>query len=122
MAPLIEIDEILAFLQSDFAKQIIAHQKTLHREATFAMIMPANDIYDTLEDSAPVLIHGIIDGYFVDEASQQSRCLIIKPTLFGNAQIDEDLTKLQARYKGQLHLYQQALQRNMLVIRLVIHN
>ena len=111
VAPLIEIDEILAFLQSDFAKQIIAHQKTLHREATFAMIMPANDIYDTLEDSAPVLIHGIIDGYFVDEASQTITLFDYKTDFVRNAQIDEDLAKLQARYKGQLHLYQQALQR-----------
>ncbi|GMA70466.1 ATP-dependent helicase/nuclease subunit A [Leuconostoc litchii] len=110
VAAMIDIDGIITFLQSDFAQQIIAHHETLNREATFAMIMPANEIYQSLDDKAPVLIHGIIDGYFVDEFSKTITLFDYKTDFVRHNRIEEDLDKLRARYKGQLLLYKRALQ------------
>ena len=56
VAALINIDQLMTFLDTPFAKRLQQHADTLQREATFAMIMPANRIYDTLTDDAPVLL------------------------------------------------------------------
>lgn len=110
VAALVNIDNLMAFLETTFAQQIIKHVDTLRREATFAMIIPANQIYKNVIDDEPVLVHGIIDGYFIDETTKMITIFDYKTDFIRHDRIDEDLKKLAARYKGQLRLYQRALQ------------
>lgn len=109
VADLINLDQILSFLDTPFAQRLIQHAETLTREATFAMIMPANRIYQDLADSAPVLVHGIIDGYFVDQTTRAITIFDYKTDYIRPDRQDEDLAKLAQRYRGQLRLYQEAL-------------
>lgn len=110
VADLINLDQILQFLATPFAQRLIQHAATLTREATFAMIMPANQIYQGLADTAPVLVHGIIDGYFIDHTTQSITLFDYKTDYVRPDRMTEDLAKLSQRYRGQLRLYQQALQ------------
>ena len=72
--------------------------------------MPANRIYQTLTDDAPVLVHGIIDGYFIDELTQAITIFDYKTDFIRHDRVIEELQKVKTRYQGQLRLYQQALQ------------
>ena len=110
VADLINLEQILHFLATPFAQRVMQHATTLTREATFAMIMPANQIYQGLADSAPVLVHGIIDGYFIDHTTQSITLFDYKTDYIRPDRMTEDLAKLVQRYRGQLRLYQQALQ------------
>ena len=110
VAALISIEQLMAFLDTPFAKRLQQHADTLQREATFAMIMPANRIYQTLTDDAPVLVHGIIDGYFIDESTQAITIFDYKTDFIRHDRVIEELQKVKTRYQGQLRLYQQALQ------------
>ena len=109
VAALIQVDDILRFVHTPFAQEIAAHQRTLQREATFAMIVPANQIYQEVNDDAPVLIHGIIDGYFVDESTKSVTLFDYKTDFVQPTRLAEGLAQLKLRYKGQLNLYQEAL-------------
>lgn len=109
VAALINIDQLLNFLATPFAQQIMRHVNTLRREATFAMIIPANQIYSHLTDDEPVLVHGIIDGYFIDHLTKMITIFDYKTDFVRHDRIEEDLQKIIVRYKGQLRLYEQAL-------------
>ncbi|CAM3072936.1 helicase-exonuclease AddAB subunit AddA [Leuconostoc rapi] len=109
VAALINIDSLIHFLETSFAQQLIRHVDTLRREATFAMIIPANQIYRNLTDDEPILVHGIIDGYFIDELTKVITIFDYKTDFVRHNRIEEDLQKIIARYKGQLRLYEQAL-------------
>ena len=110
VADLINLNQILSFLATPFAQRLMQHRDTLTREATFAMIIPANRIYHGLTDSAPVLVHGIIDGYFIDEATKAITIFDYKTDYIRPDRQTEDLARLAQRYRGQLRLYQTALQ------------
>ncbi|MFT8939747.1 PD-(D/E)XK nuclease family protein, partial [Leuconostoc falkenbergense] len=62
-----------------------------------------------VSDDAPVLIHGIIDGYFVDEATKSVTLFDYKTDFVQPTRLAEGLAQLKLRYKGQLNLYQEAL-------------
>lgn len=113
IAPLVNLEQVLDFLQTEFAQRIANHPSTLQREATFAMLVPANQVYENLDDEQPILIHGIIDGYFVDEKKKTVTVFDYKtdfvPKASGPRQ-QEAVNKLKQRYRGQLNLYRQALQ------------
>lgn len=110
VAALINIDSLLRFLDTPFAKSLTQHAKSLKREVTFAMIMPAKHIYAGISDEAPVLVHGIVDGYFIDEATHTVTIFDYKTDFVRHDRLAEDLQKLVARYKGQLNIYKAALQ------------
>jgi len=74
------------------------------------MIMPAKHIYAGISDEAPVLVHGIVDGYFIDEATHTVTIFDYKTDFVRHDRLAEDLQKLVARYKGQLNIYKAALQ------------
>ncbi|MBS9338860.1 helicase-exonuclease AddAB subunit AddA [Fructobacillus sp. M2-14] len=113
IAPQVNVKQVQEFLQTEFAERIANHPSTLHREATFAMLVPAKQVYEGLDDEQPILIHGIIDGYFVDEAKKTVTVFDYKtdyvPRGKGPRQ-QEALLKMKHRYRGQLNLYRQALQ------------
>ncbi|CAK8053652.1 helicase-exonuclease AddAB subunit AddA [Eupransor demetentiae] len=109
VAQLINLDDILNFLNSDFGQELARHQNSLQREATFAMLIPANQIYAKLDDKQPVLIHGIIDGYFLDPSKKELTLFDYKTDYIRRNHLSEDLKKLKHRYQGQIALYKQAL-------------
>ena len=113
VAPLINLGQIIDFLRSDFANTIARHNDTLKREAPFAMIIPAKQVYQNVDDEEPILIHGIIDGYFVDEAKKTVTIFDYKtdfvPKRAGERQ-RLALQRMKKNYTGQLNLYRQALQ------------
>lgn len=113
VAPLVNLKQILDFVQSDFAQTIARHQSSLKREAAFAMVIPASQIYAGLKDDQPILVHGIIDGYFIDEREKTITLFDYKtdfvPKRAGERQ-QMALKRLKKRYRGQLNLYCQALQ------------
>ena len=106
VAAALDIEGITAFYQTSIGKQLRQYAAVAQREAPFAMLYPADRLFNdaTLPD-LPVLIHGIIDGYvptkdgivLVDYKTDQ---LATKPG---------GLEQLAAEYQGQLNLYAQAL-------------
>ncbi|MCG4778593.1 DUF2059 domain-containing protein, partial [Eggerthella lenta] len=70
LADAIDIDGIVAFYQTELGRRVLAHTASLRREAPFSMLINAAQLFKNLADEkedAPVLIHGIIDGYFVGD-------------------------------------------------------
>ncbi|WP_180369287.1 PD-(D/E)XK nuclease family protein, partial [Oenococcus oeni] len=99
----IELDRIIWFANSKFGTEIKKSASTLKREQTFAMLIPAKQIYQQVETSDPVLVHGIIDGYFISDGL--ITLFDYKTDRFGK----DYVSKLKERYSGQLNLYAAAL-------------
>lgn len=103
----INIAGIVGLYQSDLGHKIIQNQADLKREAPIAMLYPAGKLFGTTASRTedPVLIHGIIDGYFTDE--QQTTILFDYKTDHVPA---NGARKVAEKYRGQLNLYALALQ------------
>lgn len=113
VAPLVDLGQVLAFLHSDFAQEIARHNESLKREAPFAMVIPAKQVYPGLNDEQPILVHGIVDGYFVDEGKKTVTIFDYKTDYVPKrpgARQKEALKRMRKNYTGQLNLYRQALQ------------
>jgi ATP-dependent helicase/nuclease subunit A len=110
IANLVNRTTILRFLQSPFAQEIAVHVQTLQREAPFSLLMPAHLVYEDVTDEAPILVHGIIDGYFVDDVAKTVTLFDYKTDFVHQDRLQTALPQLQARYAGQLRLYHMALQ------------
>lgn len=103
----IDRENITRLIDSDFGQQLVAHAQADHRETPFSLLLPAHDVFETVQDeTAKILIHGIIDGYFIDDQGEV--------TLFDYktdyvADGDAGIEKIKDRYAGQLNLYALAL-------------
>src|SRR5699024_8847597 len=65
----IDIEKIYNYFQTSFGQEIIKHHEDLEKEVLFSLIMDARDVFTGMEAvDDPILIHGIIDGYFKREA------------------------------------------------------
>ncbi|GBG94104.1 ATP-dependent helicase/nuclease subunit A [Ligilactobacillus salitolerans] len=109
LAKKINVPGIVGLFKTPLGQAIIAHQETLEREAPIAMLYPAEKLFAKtrqLEPNPPVLIHGIVDGYFTDQAGNtflfDYKTDHVPAT--GTAQQAAD------KYRGQLNLYSLALQ------------
>lgn len=108
IAKRINIDNILAFFQTDLGQFLLAHEKLLKREQPFAMLMPAEDIFaDFPETDDKLLIHGIIDGYV--KLDDQIVLYDFKTNRFRDPGDEKEIEKVTENYLGQLRLYAQAL-------------
>lgn len=105
LAEKIAIDNIMEFLDSDVGSFIIQNAAHLSREEPFAMLLPANQLFTDYQNQDEILIHGIIDGYleFDDE--------ILLYDLKTDHYTPEREETLIDRYRGQLHLYKEALEK-----------
>lgn len=102
VAAAINFEQIAQFFLSELGQRVLAHSDTLRREAAFSMLVPANMMNEATNSSQPILIHGIIDGYFIDDDGEI--------VLFDyKTDYTSDVAQLLARYQGQLRLYQKAL-------------
>lgn len=108
VAALINGQHIANFFQTDLGKEILTVGNGVQREVPFSMLLPANELFQNVESNKEkVLIHGIIDGYFVKDNT-----LVVfdyKTDKVSKDNIIEEIEKLTARYRGQLNLYCEAL-------------
>ncbi|GEK29222.1 helicase-exonuclease AddAB subunit AddA [Furfurilactobacillus siliginis] len=109
----INVDQVLAFYDSELGQNVVTHREGLHREAAFSLLMPAYQLYQginrptDLATAEQILVHGIIDGYFVDNGALT--VFDYKTDHLNATDMSAGLEKLANRYKGQLNLYAAAL-------------
>lgn len=105
IAEKISIEGIMQFLDSEIGRFLIQNVDHLHREEPFAMLLPADQLFSEYQNQDEILIHGIIDGYleFDDKIFlydlKTDRYTIEREQLLIN------------RYRGQLNLYKDALEK-----------
>ena len=105
IADRISIDNIMHFLNSDVGNFVIKNADHLHREEPFAMLLPADQLFKDYQNQEEILIHGIIDGYL--EFDDKIFLYDLKTDYY----TPEREKQLIDRYRGQLHLYKDALEK-----------
>ena len=90
------------FFSSDLGKRLI-NGKRIERELPFSMLFEGKRVYDTLEDGENLFLQGIIDTAF-EEGGEW----VLVDYKTDRVKSGEDLIK---RYKIQMDLYKEALQR-----------
>ena len=104
VAAKIDIAGILAFYQTEVGKKACTNAQQVKREVPFAMLLPAEMLPSISEKTdKPVLIHGIIDGYFEDQETGEVY-------LFDYKTDHASLKQIEKEYRGQINLYAIALQ------------
>ena len=90
------------FFSSDIGKRLI-NAKRIERELPFSMLFEGKRVYDTLEDGENLFLQGIIDTAFEEDGEW-----VLVDYKTDRVKSGEDLIK---RYKIQMDLYKEALQR-----------
>lgn len=90
------------FFSSDIGKRLI-NAKRIEREMPFSMLFEGKRVYDTLEDGENLFLQGIIDTAFEEDGEW-----VLVDYKTDRVKSGEDLIK---RYKIQMDLYKEALQR-----------
>ena len=90
------------FFSSDLGKRLI-NAKRIERELPFSMLFDGKRVYDTLEDGENLFLQGIIDTAFEEDGEW-----VLVDYKTDRVKSGEDLIK---RYKIQMDLYKEALQR-----------
>ncbi|WP_430869453.1 helicase-exonuclease AddAB subunit AddA [Dellaglioa algida] len=108
VAVLINEQHIANFFQSDLGKEVVSAGNAVQREAPFSMLLPASELFQNVESpDEKVLIHGIIDGYFIK--NNELILFDYKTDKVSKDNTIEEIEKLTTRYRGQLNLYGEAL-------------
>lgn len=105
IAEKISVESILRFFETDVGQLLVRHRDRLSREEPFAMLLSANQLFKEYETQDEILIHGMIDGYL--EFDDQLVLYDLKTDYYTL----EREPKLIERYRGQLHLYKEALEK-----------
>ena len=90
------------FFSSDLGKRLI-NAKRIEREMPFSMLFEGKRVYDTLEDGENLFLQGIIDTAFEEDGEW-----VLVDYKTDRVKSGEDLIK---RYKIQMDLYKEALER-----------
>ena len=90
------------FFSSDLGKRLINAER-IERELPFSMLFEGKRVYDTLEDGENLFLQGIIDTAFEEDGEW-----VLVDYKTDRVKSGEDLIK---RYKIQMDLYKEALQR-----------
>ena len=90
------------FFSSDLGKRLI-NAKRIERELPFSMLFEGKRVYDTLEDGENLFLQGIIDTAFEEDGEW-----VLVDYKTDRVKSGENLIK---RYKIQMDLYKEALQR-----------
>lgn len=90
------------FFSSDLGKRLI-NAKRIERELPFSMLFEGKRVYDTLKDGENLFLQGIIDTAFEEDGEW-----VLVDYKTDRVKSGEDLIK---RYKIQMDLYKEALQR-----------
>lgn len=92
---------IYDFFQSDLGQRLLTAQR-VERELPFSMLFPANRVYPEMLDGEDLFLQGIIDTAFLEEGSW----VLVD---YKTDRLDEEA--LVERYRIQLMLYKEALER-----------
>lgn len=96
------------FVRSDFAKPFWQNPAQLKREVEFSSLLSASTLFNDFSDpNAKILIHGTIDGYFVEDDG-----IILfdyKTDHIDQHNLDLAIANIKQKYTGQLRLYERAL-------------
>ena len=92
---------ICDFFQSDLGQRLLTAQR-VERELPFSMLFPANRVYPEMLDGEDLFLQGIIDTAFLEEGSW----VLVD---YKTDHLDEKA--LVERYRIQLMLYKEALER-----------
>ncbi|MFR0591984.1 helicase-exonuclease AddAB subunit AddA [Limosilactobacillus mucosae] len=114
LAAAIDVEGIVAFYQTELGQRILTHVDSLHREAPFSMLINAAQLFKNLateKEDAPVLVHGIIDGYFISGDGLELFDYKTDHVDLSTVPLKERFEqRIVDRYSGQLNLYAGALQ------------
>lgn len=105
VAKKINRESILTFFTgTELGQQMVLNQASLKREVPFSLLLDAKMLYKDFAGDDRVLVHGIIDGYFM---KGDELWLFDYKT---DRMIDDNAEQmLKERYAGQLNIYAQAL-------------
>ena len=92
---------IYDFFQSDLGQRLLTAQR-VERELPFSMLFPANRVYPEMLDGEELFLQGIIDTAFLEDGSW----VLVD---YKTDRLDEEA--LVERYRIQLMLYKEALER-----------
>ena len=108
IVPSINQQQINWFVHSDFAKPFWQNSAQLKREVEFSSLLSASTLFNDFSDpNAKILIHGTIDGYFVEDDG-----IILfdyKTDHIDQHNLDLAIANIKQKYTGQLRLYERAL-------------
>ena len=109
VAKRIQPEAILAFFNSSFGQMVLRHPNDYHREVPFSLLINANLIYRHFKNYSgeKVLIHGIIDGYL--DVNGQVMIVDYKTDSVNRKDLARSIARIKDRYRGQLNLYEMAL-------------
>lgn len=102
----INIEDILKFTSSEFYKKI-SKSKVINKEQPFYINIPAYKVYE-VEEKENILVQGIIDLYCID--TDDKIILVDYKTDYVQK---NDEQALIYRYKEQLYLYKEALEKSL---------
>lgn len=109
VATLIRVDTIIDLFASNFGRQLQANAATVKREQPFSLLMQARELFENYTGGDErILIHGIMDGYFITP-EQQVVLFDYKTDYVRANDKGAGQAALIARYRGQLNLYAKAL-------------
>lgn len=108
LAEQINRDHLQWFISSTFASRFREHPERLYREQNFSIILNPGRLFASLRDfPGKILVHGTIDGYYAGENG-----IILfdyKTDHVDRANLEASIAELQEKYRGQLELYEKAL-------------
>jgi len=105
VAKRVEISTVVNFFATtELGRAMLANEKTLQREVPFSLLLDAKTLYKEFVGDDKVLVHGIIDGYFMN--GDEVWLFDYKTDHVGTGAAVGILSK---RYAGQLNIYAQAL-------------
>ena len=108
LAEQINRDHLQWFISSTFASRFREHPERLYREQNFSIILNPGRLFASLRDfPGKILVHGTIDGYYAGENG-----IILfdyKTDHVDRANVEASIAELQEKYRGQLELYEKAL-------------
>lgn len=108
LAVAVDKSKILAFFKSSLGQTLLKTPDNVRREVPFSLLLPAKRLFANIEDKEQdVLIHGIIDGYVVNDDKVE---LFDYKTDYLQPGDEQAKQKIIERYKGQLNLYATALE------------
>ena len=104
IAKRVQVAKVIEFFtESELGQKMIENQASLQREVPFSLLLDGEMLYKNFKGDDRVLVHGIIDGYFM--VGDDVWMFDYKTDRLPNNDTDE----LKKRYSGQLNIYAQAL-------------
>lgn len=100
----LDIEKFVCFINSELFKRI-KNAEALFREAPFVMSMKASRFKEFENSEAEIVVHGIIDLYFVEG----NEIVLVD---YKTDRVYKNVNELSDKYKIQIELYKEAIEKN----------